>query len=205
MSLKIWTTRNYDFSRLETIPAVKLRRGNNSGRSQTRYADLICAFDIETTRIEGIEQSVMYLWQFALGKEDCVIGRTWDDFKFFVAQLREHIPEKLKLCTYVHNLSYEFQFLRGIFDFQIEDVFAVERRKVVKANLENILELRCSYILTNMSLAEATQKYDVEHKKLKDFEYTEKRYPWTPLTDKEIEYGVNDVIGLVEVIDKLIV
>lgn len=204
MSIKIWTTSNYDFSRLEKIPAVKLRRGNNSGRSQTRYADLICAFDIETTRIEEIEQSVMYLWQFALGKEDCVIGRTWDDFKFFVDQLREHTPEKLRLCTYVHNLSYEFQFLRGVFDFQIEDVFAVERRKVLKANLENILELRCSYILTNMSLGQATQKYDVEHKKLKDFEYTEKRYPWTPLTDKEIQYGVNDVIGLVEVIEKML-
>ena len=69
----------------------------------------------------------------------------------------------------------------------------------------NCFEFRCSYKLTNMSLKQFTKKMGVKHQKLSgdDFNYNMKRYPWTELTDEELEYCVNDVWGLVEAINAL--
>lgn len=66
-------------------------------------------------------------------------------------------------------------------------------------------EFRCSYKLTNMSLKQFTSKMKVEHQKLsgEEFNYSEKRYPWTELTENELEYCINDVLGLVEALDAL--
>ena len=66
-------------------------------------------------------------------------------------------------------------------------------------------EFRCSYKLTNMSLKQFTSKMKVEHQKLsgEEFDYLIKRYPWTPLSDEELEYCINDVLGLVEAVNAL--
>ena len=109
------------------------------------------------------------------------------------------------LVVYVHNLSYEFQFLKGIYSFFPDDVFAVASRKVVKADMWGCFEFRCSYKLTNMSLKQFTSKMMVKHQKLsgEEFDYGVKRYPWTELTDEELEYCINDVWGLVEAVNAL--
>ena len=69
----------------------------------------------------------------------------------------------------------------------------------------NCFEFRCSYKLTNMSLKQFTSKMKVEHQKLsgEEFDYSVKRYPWTELTEEELEYCINDVLGLVEAINAL--
>ena len=66
-------------------------------------------------------------------------------------------------------------------------------------------EFRCSYKLTNMSLGQFTSKMMVKHQKLsgEEFDYSQKRYPWTPLSDEELEYCINDVLGLVEAVNAL--
>lgn len=55
-----------------------------------------------------------------------------------------------------------------------------------------------------MSLARFCQAMNIEDKKLsgQEFDYTKKRYPWTPLTDDEIAYCKTDVISVVECIKK---
>ena len=54
-----------------------------------------------------------------------------------------------------------------------------------------------------MSLAEYTHKMGVTHGKIiNEFDYTKQRYPWTELTEREKEYCINDVVGLVEAIHK---
>lgn len=166
------------------------------------YNKQVCAFDIETTAIPEIEQSVMYIWQFAI-EDYIIVGRTWDQFRKLVEWLNA-LSHKRKIVVYVHNLSYEIQFLSGIFHFDNDAIFAMESRKVLKANLFN-LEFRCSYLLTNLSLSAFTKRYGVEHQKLsgEEFDYSKTRYPDTPLTDAEIAYCVNDVAGLVEALHKL--
>ena len=73
---------------------------------------------------------------------------------------------------------------------------------MLRANIDNI-EFRCSYRLTNLSLKSLTERYNVDHKKLDDFVYDEKRYPWTELNEHDLTYGVNDVVGLVESIKEI--
>ena len=185
-------------------PLLKNRRGNPGGKKR-HYIGITTAFDIETTLIDDIQQSVMYIWQWQFGEDYTVIGRTWDEFLDLQHRIQAVLPEGWWLVVYVHNLSYEFQFLKGIYKFFPEDVFAVASRKVVKADMWGCFEFRCSYKLTNMSLKQFTSKMKVKHQKLsgEEFDYSVKRYPWTELSDEELEYCINDVLGLVEAINAL--
>lgn len=185
-------------------PLLKNRRGNPGGKKR-HYIGITTAFDIETTLIDDIQQSVMYIWQWQFGEDCTVIGRTWDEFIDLQNRIRSVLPDNRWLVVYVHNLSYEFQFLKGIYSFCPEDVFAVASRKVVKADMWGCFEFRCSYKLTNMSLKQFTSKMRVKHQKLsgEEFDYSVKRYPWTELSDEELEYCINDVWGLVEAINAL--
>jgi hypothetical protein len=107
------------------------------------------------------------------------------------------------LCVFVHNLSYEFQFLRGIYPFEPAEVFAIDSRKVLKLTMHDCIEMRCSYIHSNMGLNEYTHKMGAEHAKKdgEEFGYNTMRFSWTPLTPEEMEYCINDVLGLTEAID----
>lgn len=173
----------------------------NRGKNRKLYNKELCAFDIETTTIPAIQQSIMYIWQFAI--EDLVIvGRTWDEFKRFISLLKA-VTGGRTTVIFVHNLSYEIEFLSGIFHFENTDIFPTEPRHVLRANIDN-LEFRCSYRLTNLSLDAFTDRYNVEHKKVHGFDYDKIRYPWTEMTEDEIKYCVNDVLGLIEAIHALL-
>lgn len=190
----------FDFTWFESLQKEKRNRGNQGGTRKKDYKGIVTAFDIETTRIKAIEQSVMYVWQWQFDEEYTVIGRTWEQFEEFAQNLKTCMKEREHLVVFVHNLSYEFQFLRGIYNFQSDEVFALKKRKVLKCDMYGFLEFRCSYIHSNMSLAEYTHKMGATHTKLsgEEFDYSIERYPWTPLTSREIEYATNDVLGLVE-------
>jgi hypothetical protein len=176
--------------------------GNPGTKKKVKYKDIISAFDIETTRIRKIEQSVMYVWAFQFDEQFTIIGRTWQEFLELCKKIVQYMGEDEYLCVFVHNLSYEFQFLRGIYQFKPEEVFALDSRKVLKLTMFDHIEMRCSYLHSNMGLNEYTHKMGAEHAKLsgEDFNYNIERYAWTPLTDNEMGYIINDVLGLVEAI-----
>ena len=189
---------------IANIETQKRGRGNPRTRKKVYYKDVICAFDIETSRLTDIEQSIMYIWMLHIHNRVTIIGRTWEELKNLFLQIKEELEDDT-LCIFVHNLSYEFQFLRAIYDFSPDEVFAVDSRKVLRCSMfDNKIEFRCSYLHSNMSLAEYTNKMNVEHKKLdgKEFNYSKERYPWTRLKKKELQYCINDVVGLCEAIEK---
>lgn len=190
----------FDYEWFRGIKPLKRKRGNQGTKEKRSYINAVCAFDIETSRIKEIEQSFMYIWQFQVDEKFTVVGRYWEEFLFFLNSITGHLQHNEYIVVYVHNLSYEFQFLRGIYDFATEEVFAVDRRKVLKCDMLEHIEFRCSYLHSNMSLGEYTKKMKVEHVKLSgdDFNYDIVRYPWTELTKEEMDYCVNDVRGLVE-------
>lgn len=198
--MNIITIDKFNYRKFRMTGKQKRAAGNPATSDRRLYKDIISAFDIETTRIEEIEQSVMYIWQWCFDDENCVvIGRTWEEFSNFVDRLCLCMKPSEKLCVFVHNLSFEFFFQRGILHFEQDKVFAIDSRKILKAEYKNI-EFRCSYLHSNMSLAEYTKKMVVTHQKLPDYEYDKRRYSFTPLTDAELAYCVNDVVGLVEAI-----
>ena len=79
----VWDVDYFDFDTL-TFKPLKRRAGEH-GKQQ--YADCICCFDIETTRLVEYEQSVMYVWQLAIDLHTVLIGRTWEQFKTTLLKL----------------------------------------------------------------------------------------------------------------------
>ena len=177
-------------------------KGNPGGRKKTKWKNMVSAFDIECSTLPDVNQAFMYIWQWQFGPDITVIGRTWLEFLELCTYLSTVCEEHERWMIFIHNASYEFQFIAGIYDFAEEDVFAVDFRKVLKFTIMDHLEFRCSYLHSNMSLDEFTRKMGAEHQKLSgdEFDYSKIRYPWTELTHRELEYCCNDVIGLVEAI-----
>lgn len=194
--MQIVTPNDFPMAWWNLLPWQKRQRGNPKTRNPVVYKDCVTAFDIETTRIKECEQSVMYIWQWCFSDRCTVIGRTWTELEVFIQRLTAGWPENARMCAFVHNLSYEFAFLRGVHYFQPGEVFAVRSRKILKA-LWDAVEFRCSYMHSNMSLAEYLKKMGAEHQKT-ELDYDRPRYPWTELNPDELEYCVNDVVGLVE-------
>lgn len=167
------------------------------------YLETYAAFDIETSNIEiaGEINAIMYLWQFCIGNDehrDVYVGRTWADFRVFVNQLKIMYglaPDK-RLVVWVHNLPFEFQFCRSV--LEITKMFAVKKRVPVVATFDNVFEFRCSYRLSNMSLAKFAESENAAHQKQKDFDYLITRYPDTEISDSDLYYGVCDVLSLHE-------
>lgn len=200
--IRRYNVNNFDYNIISQFDYLKKPRGRQYTKDEKKILNVTCAFDIETTGLEKLEQSFMYIWQLAIGTDIVIIGRYWHEFIKLLEKLSEILEDYVYMIIYVHNLSYEFTFLKGIYEFSNEDIFALDRRKVAKCTMYKHFEFRCSYIQTNMSLKEFTHKYNVEHKKLEDFIYTKKRYPWTKLSKKELDYAINDVVGLVEAINE---
>ena len=189
----------FDYSIIANAPLQKRRKGNQGKRDNKRkYKDLFCAFDIETTNDLSLEQAYMYIWQYQI-EDNTIIGRTWDEFKIFSERVAEQLKPNEYIMCYIHNAAFEFSFIRGIYHFEPSEVFSIERRRVLKFMMYDHFEYRCSYLLTNMSLDAFTKKMGVTQKLSgEEFNYKKIRYPWTPLTDRELEYCITDVKALVE-------
>lgn len=190
---------------INTREQLTKEKGGRLQKYRETYFDALCAFDIETSVLRNLKnrsgdtipQAIMYVWMFQCGESFTIVGRTWDEFLHLVTMLNDVADRfNTKFCIWVHNLSYEFQFLAGI--MKPDQVFGIKARKVLRAVFGG-LEFRCSYLQTNMSLDAFTSKMGVAHGKLTgQLDYSKVRYPWTELTDKELAYCVNDVRGLVE-------
>ena len=200
---ELYTADTFPYEIISEAPVQKRKPGNQGTRERKVYKALICAFDIETTLLKDIGQSFMYVWQAQIGPGITVIGRTWEEFKKFRSEISSRLDKNEWLVIWVHNLSFEFQFLSDpdIYDFDTKEVFCMDSRKILKAEMSKYrLEFRCSYLHTNMSLDEFTRKMGVpDYKQSGDkFDYSKIRYPWTPLNQMEMRYIINDVKGLVE-------
>ena len=164
----------------------------------TSWFNIPCSFDIETTSFyddDGRKTSIMYEWTFGINGL-VIIGRTWKQFDSMLKVLTKklNISTDNRLVIYVHNLAYEFQFIRK--RFQWKEVFSLEERKPITALTYSGLEFRCSYLLSNYSLAklgEELLKYKVQ-KMVGDLDYSKIRHSRTKLTDKELQYCINDVL-----------
>ena len=139
--------------------------------------------------------SLMYVWQLAINGRT-IIGRTWEEFIYVCNKISEYMKLKddRRIIIWVHNLAFEFQFMREFFTW--EKVFAVAPRKPIYALTDIGIEFRCSYILSNYSLATVAKnltKYKVQ-KLVGELDYTQIRTPATLLTENEYKYCINDVL-----------
>lgn len=202
--MRVITPAEFDPAMLCQYSRVAKPEGNQMTKQRRDYISAVCAFDIETSVLPDIKQSFMYIWQFSINNDVVIIGRTWPEFLDLMEQISAELGE-MSLVIYVHNLSYEFQFLRGIYEFTRDDVFALAPRKILKAVMYGNIEFRCSYLLSNCKLAAFCKDMRTEHQKIDSgkYDYSKIRYPWTPwesFSELEREYMINDVVGLVEAV-----
>lgn len=192
---------DFDGSFLKDFKPIKRRGRKKSSQKEYNYLPLVCAFDIETTTLQEYRQAFMYHWQFQLDRYVTITGRTWEEFTALIGEIIGNVGDNTLVC-YVHNLSYEWQFMSdpSIYDFVTEEIFALDERTILKCRIGSAIEFRCSYRLFNQGLGFVTKDYDVKHKKLDgdEYDYNRLRFPWTPLDPQELEYCYNDVRGLVE-------
>lgn len=166
---------------------------------QSKYLDIGCAFDIETSKLPEEKLSTMYMWQMAIN-DITIIGRTWSEFKSTLNILKEHFKPDAKhhLLVLVHNLPYEFSFIKGQLDWLVTkrgvQIFSVDSRKVIKAVTSDYIEFRDTLILTQYSLEKLAINFNLPVKKLVgDIDY-DMAVSWaTPLTPEHYAYGINDV------------
>ena len=150
-------------------------------------------------------QSLMYIWQLSINNV-VYYGRTWQELKSFIEKIQDCTRDVkgnyTKKYIFVHNLSYEFQFLRNIFNFS--EVFSRKSRKVIKCELENYnVEFRCTYYMSNCSLDRLAKTYNLPVKKLVGkLDYNKIRTPVTKMTSEELEYCENDCLVVYEYIKK---
>ena len=81
------------------------------------YLNIESAFDIETTSYEYDDKksAFMYIWMFGIGyNNDVIYGRTWEQFSKLLEMIQDkyELFSQKRIVVYVHNLSYEFQFMR---------------------------------------------------------------------------------------------
>ena len=191
------------------------KRARKPSPASRDIINILCAFDIETTTLElpivddrtQNAHAFMYIWQFQFN-DITIVGRTWEEAEQLFISLSDACKRYRKekrlddlpiIIIWVHNLAYEFQFLSGIYTFQNDECFFRDIRKPIYCKMFNCLEFRCSYIQTNMSLSHLTKQLGVKAKLSgQKYDYSKIRFPWTPLTDYELEYCATDVQSLVE-------
>lgn len=143
------------------------------------------------------KRAIMYVWGFSVNGR-VIIGRTWEQFIDMCKDIstRLGLSSEKRIIIWCHNLSMEFQFMKDYFTWT--KVFAISTRKPIYALCDLGIEFRCSYILSNLSLAnvgKSLKKYKVS-KLVGDLDYEKVRHSETPLTSKEINYLINDNLVL---------
>lgn len=199
---------------VDQIRSIEIQKpgGRRSKNRKRKYKDVVCAFDIETTTVQlgflpeimGRKrpnlQAFMYVWMLQVGEDITIIGHYWNEFLDLMHRITDGWEEDTYLVLVVHNLSFEFQYLRGIYDFTNDEIFALRSRKILRCDMMGHLEFRCTYLHSNQDLAHYLKKWKVRHQKQsgEEYDYSKIRYPWTPASDLELTYQINDVLGLVE-------
>lgn len=186
----------------------EVKNAHKKNKKESLYNDSIITFDIEVTsawvdgdKITGYVPgkpaeywnslqplALCYLWQCSV---DGVVyyGREIETAR----ELFDDIPTSAQAIIWVHNLAYEFQFLKNILTWS--DVFARNAHKPMKAVCEEYphITFRCSYMLTRLSLAAWGKQLGIP-KHVGDLDYEAIRTPLTSLTDKELAYGEYDCL-----------
>ena len=191
--------QDFDLQELNNIHIDIVSKFDTKTETVKKYFNIECAFDIETSSVmlDGEQKfAFMYEWTFGIKDKNFICyGRTWEEFKDLCKQLQEYflLDSEHILVVYVHNLSYEFQFMRKYFNWL--NVFAVDERKPIKALCSYGIEFRDSYILSGYSLEKLAENL-VTHKVRKlvgDLDYNLTRTHVTELTENELAYCHNDV------------
>ena len=199
---------DYDLSKVPQVDIV--RKYNPHTKSVQEYLNVEMSFDIETTSMllnDTDKFAFMYEWTFGIHDRNYICyGRTWEQFIKLCDDLHSfyNLSDNRRCIIYVHNLGYEFQFMRKFFNWV--NVFSVDDRKPIKALCDKGIEFRDSYILSGYSLAKTAENLTSHKikKLLGDLDYKLVRTSETYLSPEELAYCNNDVEIVLDYINEQI-
>lgn len=148
---------------------------------------------------DSIKQSTMYIWMIGINDE-VYYGRTWKELHSMIYKINFFVP--YRKIFYVHNLSWEFQFLCS--EFKFKKVMARKSHKVMSAELMDFpITFKCTYFMSNCSLDKLSEQFNLPiHKKVGELDYSKLRTSLTDLDEQELEYCEFDCLVLYEYIKK---
>lgn len=153
----------------------------------------------EEEQIRAEYRSFMYIWQFGIN-DTIYYGRTWEELRAFLIRLDYY--NSAKKIVFIHNLAFEFQYLKSVFRFK--NVIARKKHKVMRCEMVDYnIELHCSYMMSNCALKLLPKVFMLPvEKKVGDLDYTLMRTPATELTEKELGYCEYDCLVVYEYIKR---
>ena len=203
------------YQKIEDVTETVYKR---KGKRYKPTSDTIYTYDIEVSsiyKLDGVWQSfdysrpqkdymgiekvgIPYIWMFGIN-DNVYYGRHFLDTIVALKKISDPVVRKI---VWVHNLSYEFHFLRAIFDnFTIEEMCCRDALKPISFVVKELnIQFRCSYMLTNMSLDTASKEYGTVFKRTGTFDYNKLRGESTPLTKVEEDYCCYDCLSLKSII-----
>lgn len=179
-----------------------LHEKGGKGKKKIEVVQAACSFDIETTSmmIDGEKAAFMYVWQFGINGI-CIMGRTWEEFRYLIYRLSSFLGlgDHRKLYCYCHQLAYEFQFMRGWFNWEPGSVFALKPVTPLEGELAGLgVVFRCSLLLTGYKLetlaADKLISFPDVQKQTGLLDYDLIHTPDTILTEDEITYCLFDIL-----------
>lgn len=199
------------WSGIETTNILKVLESKTwttvTNNKRITYINAPASFDIETSSFynNGKKQAIMYIWSFAIERY-VILGRTWEEFIELLNTISEYLElsQTKRFVIYVHNLPYEFQFMRKQLTWK--KVFAMKKREPVSALTDMGIEFRCSYKLSGYSLAKTAEnlhKYTIK-KLVGELDYSKIRHSETIILYNEKEYCKNDVLIVTAYIQEMI-
>lgn len=188
---------------INKYPFNKLEHGfisnGKRGKGLTYYYKNIVTLDTET----ATHNDISFITDISLTIEGLATYycHTISELFLFLDRLQNHftdIKEK-KMIIYVHNLSYDYVFLRNRlfkkYGYPINSL-AVKTHKYVSLDF-GFFEFRDSYILTQKSLEKLTNDEHIEIKKAVGYwDYNKLRSPHSYRTENEKFYVNVDTISL---------
>ncbi|MDE7089196.1 MAG: hypothetical protein K2O54_03670, partial [Prevotella sp.] len=123
---------------LKEVNEIALKSELIRDNKKIEYYNIPAGFDIEVSsfyqgdRVPENKRAIMYIWQLGIFNK-VTYGRTWESLSLLINAIKTvmGLNANRRLLVYVHNLPYEFQFIRKRFKW--DKVFLLKERKPVYA------------------------------------------------------------------------
>lgn len=206
----------FDYSILQKIPYV-IRKGN--GKKDT-YNDCLIMLDTETSKTSELvetsekgtkaHRNIVVMFTLSIRVFNKNIVTLWGHRPSECVKMLEKIIENMngeKTCIYIHNLPYDWTFLRKFIMVKMGTPVKqlnIKSHYPIYIEFDNGMILRDSLILAQRKLEKWAIDMDVEHKKAVGFwDYDKIRNQKTEYTKEELRYAEFDTLAGVECLQKL--
>lgn len=192
----------------EWEPTKDIRTLKSSSPKEKRaFLEEWLSLDTETSHNHDIENPIGWVYQWAFRfAGDIVVGRKPSELiECFNKLIRFYeLGKERKLIIYVHNLSYDWTYLVDWLEEEYGKgkTLAIRSHHVISYTNDYFC-FKCSYMLSNKSLAKWSKDLCCTNRKLEGFvDYEVVRYQDSELTDRDWAYMIADVETLHECIQR---